>query len=249
MDKQLVDYTLMLADSSLIMGHRLSEWTGHGPALELDIAISNIALDHIGQARNFYQYAALLQGNGATEDSLAYMRGEREYKNFLLTELPNGDWAQSLLKIFFYANYQFHLYQQLINIANVQLSAIAEKSLKEASYHLRWSGDWVIRLGDGTEESRDRMINALDNIWNYTGELYTKPACDIGFVDHGLLKENWLQKTMQVFTSATLSLPHDKSGEPVWMHSGGTQGKHTEHLGFILAEMQYLQRTYPNSEW
>jgi len=249
MDERLIDYTLMLADSSLIMGHRLSEWTGHGPALELDIAISNIALDYVGQARNFYQYAALLKGNVATEDSLAYMRDERAYKNLLLTELPNGDWAQSILKIFFYANYQFHLYQQLVDCRDVQLSAIAEKSLKEASYHVRWSSDWVIRLGDGTEESHQRTHKALDEIWNYTGELTMKPTYDMGFVDYERLKNSWLQKTNLVLDAATLSLPKNEKNQPVWMHRGGTEGKHTEHLGFILAEMQYLQRSYPNSEW
>ena len=260
---QLITYTLHLADNALIMGHRLSEWTGHGPVLEQDIAISNIALDYIGQARNFYQYAALqinecrrlgsvvapsLQGEGvgveATEDTLAYLRDAIDYKNHLLTELPNGDWAQSILKTFFFSVYQFYLYQQLTDDVDTQLSAIAEKSLKEATYHLRWSSEWVMRLGDGTNESHQRIQKALDEIWPFTGELCHKPSYDLGFVNYDLLKEQWQQKVTAVIHEATLTMPAN-----AWMQTGGMEGKHTEHLGFILAEMQFLQRAYPNATW
>ena len=248
---QLTNYTLHLADDALIMGHRLSEWTGHGPVLEQDIAISNVALDYIGQARNFYQYAAsqINQStsqpiNQSTEDSLAYLRDAIDYKNHLLTELPNGDWAQSVLKIFLFSAYQFYLYQQLVNASDTQLSAIAEKSLKEATYHVRWSSEWVIRLGDGTDESHQRMLKAVDELWPFTGELCSQPSYDLGFIDYGLLKSNWSEKVSEVLAEATV--PHPGK---MWMQSGGIEGKHTEYLGYILAEMQFLQRAYPDATW
>src|ERR1017187_6126509 len=175
----LISYTLHLADNALIMGHRNSEWCGHGPILEQDIAISNIALDLIGQARNFYQYAATLINqstnrpiNIATEDTLAYLRDTREYKNCLLIEQPNGDWAKTILKQFFFSTYQYYLYQQLQNNNDDQLKAIATKALKEVTYHVRWSSEWVIRLGDGTEESKKRVLKAVDELWMFTGELF-----------------------------------------------------------------------------
>src|SRR6186997_1896817 len=165
-------YSLHLADNSLILGQRNAEWCGHGPVLEQDIAITNISLDLIGQARNFYQYAATLIGNDETEDSLAYLRKEEEFKNCLLVEQPKGDWAQTILRQFFFSQYQYLLFQQLQNSKDNQLAAIAEKSLKEVTYHLRWSSEWVIRLGDGTEESHKRIIKATDELWSYTGELF-----------------------------------------------------------------------------
>ena len=177
MPDHFINYTLHLADNSLIMGHRLSEWTGHGPMLEQDIAISNIALDLIGESRNFYQYAAkLINANEskteATEDTLAYLRDAREFKNLLITEIPNGDWAKTILKLFFFSTYHFYFYQKLISSSDAQLAAIAEKSLKEVTYHLRWSSEWVIRLGDGTEESHKRIKNAFKELWSYTGEMF-----------------------------------------------------------------------------
>jgi len=258
-EKSMEAYTLHLADNALIMGHRLSEWTGHGPVLEQDIAISNIALDYIGQARNFYQYAAELinQSAGgsqvpsfggdlgqASEDSLAYLRDAIDYKNNLLAELPNGDWAQSVLKICCFAIYQFYVYQQLATAADPQIAAIAEKSLKEATYHLRWSSEWVIRLGDGTVESHQRMEKAMEEIWAFTGELCQEPSFDLGFVDYDLLKTQWQQKMMAVLNEAKINMPVS-----AWMQSGGTEGRHTEHLGYILAEMQFLQRAYPGAAW
>ena len=252
-----ISYSLFLADSSLIMGHRLSEWTGHGPMLEQDIAISNIALDLIGQSRNFYQYAAeiansiKIEGKQATEDDLVYLRDAGEFKNLLLTELPNDDWAQTTLKVFFLSSFQFYFYQKLIYSTDKQFSAIAEKSLKEVTYHLRWSSEWIIRLGDGTEESKKRMDAALDYLWPYTGEMFEMANFENDLLNKRIsipvneIKDEWLGKVKNVFSKATISFPQDE----VWMQTGGKTGTHTEHLGFILAEMQFLQRAYPGCEW
>jgi ring-1,2-phenylacetyl-CoA epoxidase subunit PaaC len=249
----LVNYTLFLADSSLLMGHRLSEWTGHGPMIEQDIAITNIALDLIGQARNFYQYASELINDQSdkkiTEDDLAYLRDANEFKNLLIAELPNGDWSFTITKLFFFSTWQFYFYQKLINSKDDQLAAIAEKSLKEVTYHVRWSGDWVIRLGDGTDESKKRIKKAIADIWPYTGEMFTPTAFEESLenrvsIDVSKLKNDWLEKVKLVFAEATLSVP-----EKIWMQSGGKNGVHTEHLGYILAEMQFMQRAYPGLEW
>ncbi len=250
MNKSLIDYTLHLADNALIIGHRNSEWCGHGPVLEQDIAISNIALDFIGQARNLYQYAAELSGNGATEDSLAFLRDVPEFKNLLITELPNGDWAQTTLRQFLFSTYQYYLYQQLQNSVDTRLAAIAAKSLKEVTYHLRWSSEWVIRLGDGTEESKQRLLTAVDEVWNFIGEMFLPATYETALlqdhigVDLSKIREQWLQKIQEVFAEATISIP-----EKSWAQQGGKTGIHTEHLGYILAEMQFLQRAYPGAEW
>ena len=246
----LIDYTLHLADNSLILGQRNSEWCGHGPVLEQDIAITNISLDLIGQARNFYQYAATLIGNGATEDSLAYLRKEREFKNCLLVEQPNGDWAQTILRQFLFSQYQYLLFQQLQSSDDEQLAAIAAKSLKEVTYHLRWSSEWIIRLGDGTEESHRLMTKAIDELWRYTGELFELAGFELRLmsekigVDSSKLKEPWLDKIKEIFAEATLPIP-----EKTFMQTGGKEGEHTEHLGYILTELQYMQRAYPGCEW
>jgi len=258
-----INYTLHLADNALILGHRNSEWCGHGPVLEQDIAITNISLDLIGQARNFYQYAAELTneakasspqgeevGGEVTEDTLAYLRDARDFKNCLLVEQPNGDWAVTILRQFFFSVYQYLLYQRLQTSNDAQLAAIAEKALKEVTYHIRWSSEWVIRLGDGTEESHKKILKAIDDLWMFTGELF-KPALyetevvEDGFgVDVANLKDGWMQKVKNVFGEATLPVP-----ENVWMQSGGKEGMHTEYLGYILADMQFLQRAYPDCEW
>jgi ring-1,2-phenylacetyl-CoA epoxidase subunit PaaC len=279
----LIDYTLHLADNALILGHRNSEWTGYGPILEQDIAISNIALDLIGQARNFYQYAAVLinergekltdtersasgesqrgsrmagatgmiaPGAAITEDSLAYLRDAWDFKNCQLAEQANGDWAKTILRQFFFSAYQFYLYQRLQHSRDAQLAAISEKAYKEVSYHLRWSSEWVIRLGDGTEESHTRMENAVSALWKFTGELctpagYEKPLATNGIgVDLSVIRPEWEEKVREIFAEATLTVP--SSG---WMQSGGKEGRHTEELGYILAEMQFLQRAYPAREW
>jgi ring-1,2-phenylacetyl-CoA epoxidase subunit PaaC len=243
--RALIDYTLHLADNSLILGQRNSEWCGHGPVLEQDIAITNISLDLIGQARNFYQYAAILMDNGATEDSLAYLRSERQFKNFLLVEQPNGDWAQTVLRQYLFSQYQYLLFQQLQNHRDAQIAAIACKSLKEITYHLRWSSEWVVRLGDGTGESHQRMLKAVDELWSYTGEMF-KP---VDFekksrVDFLTLKDNWREKVKIIFEEAGLVTP-----EKTFMQTGGKEGIHTENLGFILTELQYMQKTYPGCTW
>ena len=245
MNSLLIDYTLHLADNALIIAQKNSEWCGHGPILEQDIAITNISLDLLGQSRNFYQYAALLTGGDADEDKLAYLRTEREFKNCLLVEQPNGDWAQTILRQFFFSTYQFLLYEKLQNSNDEQIAAIAAKALKEVTYHLRWSSEWVIRLGDGTAESHQRMVKAIDELWRYTGELFVAAEYEMeaGF-DVGLLKDDWMKKIIAVFDEATLPVP-----EKVFMQTGGKTGVHTEHLGFILTELQYLQRTYPGAKW
>jgi len=240
----LIPFILTLADDTLIMSQRLSEWTGHGPALEQDIAMTNIALDYLGQARNFFQYAALLRADGSTEDSIAYLRDAREYRNHLLVELPNGDWAQTILKIFFFAVYQKLLYQQLLNGPDTQIAAIAEKGLKEISYHLKWTSDWVIRLGDGTTESYQRMNRAIEALWPFTGELFEPPPYDVAGIDYLVIPDEWMSVVSSIFGKAMLILPGI-----VPYQTGGLKGIHTEHLGYILAEMQWLQRVYPNSEW
>ncbi|MBC8034924.1 MAG: phenylacetate-CoA oxygenase subunit PaaC [Chitinophagaceae bacterium] len=244
--EQLVSFVLHLADDSLVLGHRNSEWTGHGPILEQDIAISNIALDLIGQARNFYQYAAALKADGATEDTLAYLRDAMDYKNALIAELNKGDWAVTTLRQFFFSTSKFYLYQQLQNNSDTTLAAIAEKSLKEVTYHLRWSAEWVIRLGDGTDESNARVKTALEYLWPYTGELITPASYEQAQpgIDFAALKKNWTNHVLQVLEQALLTPPVND-----WMQSGGKQGIHTEHLGYLLAEMQYLQRSYPGCEW
>jgi len=244
------DYLLHLADNALILGHRNSEWCGHGPILEQDIAITNISLDLIGQSRYLYQYAASIMGEGATEDSLAYLRDVREFKNYLLLELPKGDWAVTVLRQYFFSQFQILQYRALQQKQDIQLSAIAEKAIKETAYHLRWSKEWVIRLGDGTEESSRRMNKAVDYLWSYTGELFMPSkfeiACaetEIG-VDPATLKDEWYASVQQVFAEAALTLPSQG-----WTQSGGKEGVHTEHLGFILAELQFMQRAYPGNEW
>lgn len=240
-----IDYLLHLADTNLILSQRNSEWCGHGPVLEQDIAITNISLDLLGQARNFYQYAAQLIGNDCTEDSLAYLRKEREFKNLLLVELPRGDWAQTIFRQYLFSQFQFLLYEQLQKNEDEQVAAITAKALKETTYHLRWSSEWVLRLGDGTPESHERMENAIDALWSYTGEMF-EPAEyeEIAGIDFGTLKEIWQKKVSALMEQATLSIP-----EKTFMHRGGKQGTHTENLGYILADLQYMQRAYPDSQW
>jgi ring-1,2-phenylacetyl-CoA epoxidase subunit PaaC len=250
--QSLIDSTLHLADNALVLSQRNAEWCGHGPILEQDIAITNISLDLLGQSRNFYQYAAALinasevgVNNTATEDTLAYLRKERDFKNCLLVEQPKGDWAYTILRQFLFSNYQYLLYKELENHADQQLAAIAVKSLKEVTYHLRWSSEWVIRLGDGTEESRERINNAIESCWPYCGELFIPaPYETTSGINIAALQASWMDKVNEVFSEATLIVP-----EKVFMHTGGKQGIHTEHMGFLLAELQYMQRAYPGANW
>lgn len=245
-----LQYLLHLADNALILSHRNSQWCGHGPILEQDIALTNIALDQLGQARNLYQYAALIitekTGIPTTEDQLAYLRDTGEFKNCLLVELPNGDWGQTVLRNFLMGTYQFFLYQELQQIASGQLKAIADKSIKEITYHVRWSADWVVRLGDGTEESHARMVHALELLWSYTGEMLEPCDYELPMIaaQSSFIKAAWEAKIAAVFAEANLVHPTNE-----WMQSGGKKGIHTEHLGYLLAEMQFLQRAYPGLEW
>lgn len=249
-DKQIYDYTLHLGDNALILGQRLSEWCGHGPVLEQDIALTNIALDLIGQARLLFQYASTLSDEGQTENDLAYLRKPGEYYNLLLVEQPNGNFGDTIMRQFFYDAYHYAQCQGLTSSDDAQLAAIAQKSIKEVKYHLRFSSEWVVRLGDGTEESHAKMQTAADNLWMYTGELYTPSTLEtelqaIGVApDSNEIKEFWMQKVKSTLAEATLKLPQND-----WMQSGGKEGRHTEHLGYILAELQYLQHTYPGVEW
>ncbi|WP_276480792.1 1,2-phenylacetyl-CoA epoxidase subunit PaaC [Paraflavitalea pollutisoli] len=248
----LIHYLLYLGDNALVLSQRNSAWCGHGPVLEQDIAITNISLDLIGQARSFYQYAASLEGKEVTEDTLAYLRGERAYYNCLLLELPNGDWGHTILRQFFFSVFQQQLYKQLLPSKDSTIAAIAEKSLKEVAYHVRWSSEWVIRLGDGTEESQARMEKALVALWAYTGEFFQPAEYELAAAREGIgpvvaaLQPGWWQQVQEVLAEATLQAPEQGK---TWMQTGGKTGRHTEHMGYLLAEMQYLQRAYPGATW
>ncbi len=246
----LLNYTLQIADNALILGHRLSEWCGHGPILEQDIALTNLSLDLVGQARSLYQYAAKVEGHGRTEDDMAYLRDEMDFKNVLLVEQKNGDFGRTIVRQFLFDAYHLPFYEALQRSHDETLAAIAEKSLKEVTYHLRYSSEWMIRLGDGTEESHRRVQTALDELWRYTAELFQPSATDeamlaegIG-VDLGAVKSRWESTVAEILRVATLQQPDSN-----WMQNGGKAGRHTEHLGYILAEMQYLQRVHPGAEW
>ncbi len=247
----LFNYCLRLGDTNLVMGHRLSEWCGHGPVLEEDIALINVALDLIGQSRTILSYAGEVEGKGRSEDDLAYLRTEREYHNILLAEQPNGDFGGTIVRQFLFDVFHYYFLEALTASADETLAAYAAKSLKEVTYHLRHSSEWVIRLGDGTEESHQRVQEPLNELWRYTGEMFAMNEVDevlvaagIG-VDLAALQPKWEGRVNAVLAEATLQCP-----ESGWMAQGGKlEGRHTEHLGFMLAEMQYLPRTYPDAQW
>lgn len=250
-DKDLLfAYLLRLGDNSLILGQHLSAWCGHGPVLEQDIALTNIALDLFGQTRSLLQYAAILEGKGRTEDDLAFLRDVRDFRNCLLVEHPNVDFAYTIARQFFFDTYHFFLLEQLQDHSDAQLSAIAKKSLKEVTYHLRFSSEWMIRLGDGTAVSHEKLQTAVDELWIYTGELYTPDELDLELAARDLapdlkqLENLYLRKVRDIFDTATLSLP-----DTDFMQTGGKQGRHTEHLGHLLSDMQFLQRAYPGLTW
>jgi ring-1,2-phenylacetyl-CoA epoxidase subunit PaaC len=246
----LAEYCLRLGDSNLILAQRLGEWCGHGPILEEDIALTNICLDLLGQSRALLTYAGEAEGKGRTEDDLAYLREALDYRNVLLVEQPNGDFAQTILKQFFYSAYQYFLYDALKQSKDKMISALAEKSLKEVTYHLRHSSEWVKRLGAGTEESNQRINDALNELWIYTGDMFDMDEVDAALIKEGiavdlnLIKVMWENKVKEVFTEAELTIP-----ESTFMIRGSRTGKHTEHLGYILAEMQVLHRQHPQATW
>ncbi len=250
MTNHLYSYTLALADDALILGQRLGEWCGHGPVLEQDIALTNIALDHLGQARMLLQYAARQIGGNATEDSLAFFRNEHEFKNLLITELPNSDWAYTLVKLFFYDTFNYFQTEGLLNSQNQELKAVAQKAIKEVGYHAQFSAEWVIRMGDGTEESHQRAQKAINDLWMFTGECFVPNEAMNEMTlagiapDYPALAPAWKDKVGEILEIAGLKMP-----ETTWMQSGGRQGQHTEYMGKLLAEMQHLPRTYPNAVW
>ena len=246
----LVEYLLRHADDRLVLGHRTSEWCGHGPILEEDIALANIALDLIGQATMLLRLAGETEGKGRSEDDLAYLRSDVAYRNVLLVELPRGDFAFTILRQFFYGVAAFYQLEALQRSAHPALAGIAAKAVKETRYHVRHAGEWVLRLGDGTGESHARTQAAVDELWRYTGELFMTDTVDAALVAAGLVPdasamlEPWRAQVTDVLRRATLTVPADP-----WMQRGGRQGRHTEHLGRMLAEMQVLPRSYPGAQW
>jgi ring-1,2-phenylacetyl-CoA epoxidase subunit PaaC len=246
----LVLYALRRADDALILGHRLSEWCGHAPALEEDMALANIALDLLGQARELYSFAAEVEGKGNDEDKFAYLRDVRQYRNLLLAEQPNGDFARTLVRQFFYSAFADLYWRAMMQSRNPTLAAIAAKSEKESAYHLRHSSEWVIRLGDGTDESHSRAQVAIDDFWAFTGEMFEVDEIERGLIDAGIavdpatLKALWLKTVTGIVAEATLTLPKSD-----WMQQGGRHGRHSEHLGHLLSELQSMQRTFPGATW
>ena len=254
----LTNYIIHQADNALILGHRNSEWTGHGPILEQDIALSNISLDLIGQARNFYQLAAnrlneLTPGENITEDDLAYLRNVNEFRNFILVEQSNGDWARTILRQFYFSSFQFLLYNELLNSKYPGIAAISEKSVKETRYHVKWSSEWVIRLGDGTAESQHRMLNAMQLLSPWISEMFLPVDFDYEASSTGagiqpeILRNEWFDRVNTVLVTAML--PEISSENKPLQILSGKKGVHSEQLTDLLAEMQILQRTYPGATW
>jgi ring-1,2-phenylacetyl-CoA epoxidase subunit PaaC len=246
----LVLYTLRRADDALILGHRLSEWCGHAPAMEEDMALANMGLDLLGQARELYGYAAKVEGNDNDEDKFAYLRDVRQYRNLLLVEQPNGDFARTMVRQFFYAAFADLYWRAMMKSSDTTLAAIAAKSEKESAYHIRHSSEWIVRLGDGTEESHRRAQTAIDDLWAFTGEMFAVDASERGLIERGIaidpasLRAPWLKTITAVINEATLSLP---KGD--WMQQGGRDGRHSEHLGHLLSELQSIQRSFPGATW
>jgi ring-1,2-phenylacetyl-CoA epoxidase subunit PaaC len=246
----LVLYTLRRADDALILGHRLSEWCGHAPAMEEDMALANMGLDLIGQARELYTYAARVEGTGNDEDTFAYLRDVRQYRNLLLVEQPNGDFARTMTRQFFYAAFADLYWRAMMMSRDATLAAIAAKAEKEFAYHVRHTSEWMIRLGDGTDESHRRAQTAVDDLWAFTGEMFAIDDAERRLVDAGIavdpasLRTRWLETLSDVLGEATLAVPRND-----WMQKGGRIGHHTEHLGHLLSELQSLQRTFPGAVW
>ena len=254
MDKNLFEYLLRLGDSSLILSQRLGAWTGHGPILEEDLALTNTALDLLGQARMWLTLAGEVEGAGRDEDALAYHRDAHQFHNVLLVERANGNYADTMARQFLFDVWHYFLLRRLEQSSDERVAAIAAKSIKEVTYHVRRSSDMVVRLGDGTEESHAKMQAAIDDAWRFTGELFADDAVDQDVAARGIgcelaaLREPWLAHVREVLEEATLTLPEDAAGNHL-AYRGGRQGKHTEELGYVLAEMQYLPRAYPGATW
>ena len=246
----LVLYVLRRADDALILGHRLSEWCGHAPVLEEDMALANMGLDLLGQARELYSYAADAEGKGNDEDKFAYLRDVRQYRNLLLLEQPNGDFARTMVRQFFYAAFADLYWRAMMKSDDATLAAIAAKSEKESAYHLRHSSEWMLRLGDGTGESHRRAQTAIDDLWAYTGEMFHVDDSERALIDSGSAVDpatrypQWLKTVSDIVSEATLVLPKSD-----WMQQGGRSGRHSEHLGHLLSELQSMQRTFPGATW
>lgn len=244
------DYIMRWADHSLILGQRLGEWCGHGPVLEEDIALTNISLDLIGQARSLLTHAGNIEGKGRDEDQLAFFRDVVDYRNPLLVEQENGHFGDTIARQLFSDHFIYLVYEAMTNSTDKQLKAIAAKSLKEVAYHRKHSSDWVVRLGDGTEESHAKIQESIDNLWMYTGELFemdeiNQAALDAGIgVDLTAIKAQWHKSIAEVLSVATLIKPED-----AWMQTGSKRGEHSEYLGFLLAEMQHIPRMHPDAKW
>ncbi|MCP1404788.1 1,2-phenylacetyl-CoA epoxidase subunit PaaC [Achromobacter insolitus] len=254
MDKTLFEYLLRLGDSSLILSQRLGAWTGHGPILEEDLALTNTALDLLGQARMWLTLAGEVEGAGRDEDALAYLRDAHQFHNVLLVERPNGNYADTMARQFLFDVWHYFLLQRLEKSSDERIAGIAAKSIKEVTYHVRRSSDMVVRLGDGTAESHAKMQAAIDDAWRFTGELFADDAVDLDVASRGIgcelsaLREPWLAHVREVLEEATLTVP-DESAANHAAYRGGRQGKHTEELGYVLAEMQFLPRAYPGATW
>jgi ring-1,2-phenylacetyl-CoA epoxidase subunit PaaC len=246
----LVLYVLRRADDALILGHRLSEWCGHAPMLEEDMALANMGLDLLGLARELYSYAAQTEGKGNDEDKFAYLRDVRQYRNLLLVEQPNDDFAHTIARQFFYAAFTDPYWRAMTKSSDATLAAIAAKSEKESAYHLRHSSEWMLRLGDGTAESHARMQSAIDDLWAFTGEMFEADESERSLIESGAvidpvaLHRQWLKTVSGIVNEATLVLP--SAG---WMQQGGRSGRHSEHLGHLLSELQSMQRTFPGASW
>jgi ring-1,2-phenylacetyl-CoA epoxidase subunit PaaC len=249
-DPALFRYVLRLGDLSLVLGQRLGEWVGHAPALEEDLGLANVALDMIGQARLLLTYAGEIEGRGRGEDELAFMREHRDYMNVILVEQPNGDFAQTIVRQVLIDAFQLELFERMTSSTDQRLAAIAAKSVKETRYHLRYSGGWLVRLGDGTDESHSRTEAALRRLWPYTVELFAEDELDRVMSDNGIaprlseVKSAWSARIDELLSEATLVRPQDRAH--AWH---GKRGQHSEHLGYLLAEMQHMQRTYPGARW
>lgn len=244
------EYALRLGDNALVLAQRLGEWCGHAHQLEEDLALTNVALDLIGQAKLLLGLAGQLEGKDRSEDDLAFLRDGSAFRNVLLVEQPNGNFGDTIVRQFFYDAFAYLFFDRLTQSSDEQFAAIAQKSIKEVTYHLRHSSQWLIRLGDGTEESHEKVQTAVDNLWRFTGELFEKDELDDALVqaqvipDLEALKPLWVERVTSVLSEATLTKP-----DQTWMALGGKQGTHTEHLGYLLAEMQFLQRAYPGASW
>ncbi len=244
------EYLLRLGDNCLVLSHRLSEWCGHGPVLEEDIALTNVALDLLGQARFWLSYAGETEGAGRDEDQLAFLRDAGGFRNVLLVEQLNGDYAHTTARQFFFDAWHHLVLRELALSRDERIAGIAGKAAKEVIYHLQRSTDWIIRLGDGTAESHRRMQAAMDSLWRYTGELFEMDEVDAAMHARGIgpdlaaLHAPWLDLARRTFDEATLQLP-----DGIWMQRGGKRGQHTEKFGYMLAEMQFLQRAYPGAQW